>query len=335
MISVLMESRRLFKKTGKAASVFHFPSLVAAFRFLLCYKTFKFLCDTCGKIHKHPFCRKSKSRYQNASLTAEASVAFPVFFFAVLYLLQMFTVLRAELSVAQAGITSAREAAAFSYVAERMAEGENAVAETILELFDRKIIRDATLTGIFYGRCDDTLLKQAKVAQGLGGIWVNSETEEQRTQAEIFYRVAPVNVLAEQKNKYYVLRLVYRNWTGEGGTEQQETFSEEETVVYMTEHGRVYHLKRDCSYIKIDVVGVWGQEISKERNQSGAKYYPCEFCDPVISTGSQVFITEYGTRYHARSTCSAISRNVKEYALSEKKEEYPVCSKCGKKEEDT
>ncbi|MBQ8846100.1 MAG: hypothetical protein IJ006_03055, partial [Lachnospiraceae bacterium] len=142
-------------------------------------------------------------------------MAFPVFFFAVLYLLQMFTVLRAEVSVAQAGITSAREAAAFSYVAERLAEGENAVAETVLEVFDQKIIRDATLTGVFYTRCDEELLKQAKVAQGLGGIWVNSEETDEKVRTEFFYRVNPANVLTEQKSKYYVMRIVYRNWTGE------------------------------------------------------------------------------------------------------------------------
>ena len=61
--------------------------------------------------------------------------------------------------------------------------GENAVAETVLEVFDQKIVRDATLTGVFYTRCDEELLKQAKVAQGLGGIWVNSEETDTRYRA--------------------------------------------------------------------------------------------------------------------------------------------------------
>lgn len=335
MISVLMKVRRLYYLPVKTAVLLRFPSLIAVFTYLWCKIQFLFN-DTCEKTHKHPFSRRIKGRYQNASLTAEASVAFPVFFFAVLYLLQMFTVLRAELSVAQAGITSAREVAAFSYVAERLADGENAVADTVLEVFDQKIVRDATLTGVFYGRCDEELLKQAKVAQGLGGIWVNSEENDERTWAEIFYRVSPANVLAEQNSKYYVLRLVYRNWTGEGGEEKSGNSSEEKPdTVYMTDHGKVYHVKRDCSYIKIDVTGVWAEQIDKERNASGAKYYACEFCSPVLINGSQVFITEYGTRYHARSTCSAISRNVKECSLADVKATYAACSKCGKKEDDS
>lgn len=333
MISVLMKIRQLYYLPVKTAVLLRFPSLIAVFTYLCCKRFFSFN-NTCGKTHKHPLGRRNKGRYQNASLTAEASVAFPIFFFAVLYLLQMFTVLRAELSVAQAGIASAREAAAFSYVAERLAEGEHAIAETVLEVFDQKIIRDATLTGVFYSRCDEELLKQARVAQGLSGIWINSEKEDELTRAEIFYKVNPANVLREQKSRYYVLRLVYRNWTGEGG-EEENTPEDKPDTVYMTKHGKVYHLKRDCSYIKIDVIGVWGEQIGEERNESGAKYYACEFCSPVVTKGVQVFITEYGARYHARSTCSAISRNVKECSLAEVEEKYAVCSKCRKQEGDS
>ena len=329
MISVLMKTRRIISFCVKAATLFRFPSLVAAFTCFY-YITNYYFKYTCGKTHKHSKCRRSKGRYQNASLTVEASVAFPAFLFAVLYLLQMFTILRAEVSIAQAGIASAREVATFSYVAERLADGENAVAKTVLELFDQKIVRDATMTALFYNRCDEKLLEEANVAQGVMGIWVNSELSGEKNRSEIFYRVSPTNVLEKETNRCYVLRLVYRNWTGEGKSTGKDKGTEAGgDTVYMTKNGKVYHVKKDCSYIKIDVVGVGGEQIEKERNQSGAKYYACEFCSPVIVKGSQVFITEYGTRYHARSTCSAICRNAIEYSLSDVKEKYPACSKCG------
>lgn len=330
MISVLMEFWQLYNSPVKTAICSCPYTLVVVFTYL-CYKIDFSFYNTCERRQKHPLGRRNKNRYQKASLTVEASVAFPVFFFAVLYLLQMFTVLRAEVSVAQAGITSAREAAAFSYVAERLTDGENAAVETILEIFDQKIVRDATLTGVFYGRCEEELLKQAKVAQGLGGIWVNSETEGEKNHAEVFYRVNPINVLEEQSSKYYVLRLVYRKWTGEEGDKTGDNPSSGKTdTVYMTEHGSVYHVKRDCSYIKIDVIGVWAERIDQERNSSGAKYYACEFCSPIVMKGAQVFVTEYGTRYHARSTCSAIKRNIKACSLTEVKDVYRACGKCGK-----
>ncbi len=330
-MSVLTRFRQ-YKFSVKTAGFFPSPTLTAVFIYLFNFK--KNTNCSCEKTRKNPLRENSKSRYQNASLTVEASVAFPVFFFAVLYLVQMFSVLRAEVVIAEAGISSARDAAAYSYVAERLADGENAVAETLLKLFNRDIIRDATMTGVFYSRCDKDVLEQAEVAQGFGGIWVNTESAGDKIKTEVYYRVKPTNVLTQEKGKFYVMRLVYRNWTGEGGDlSGGEEGAEESEKVYMTEHGRVYHRKRDCSYIKIDITAVLSEAIGGKRNASGAKYYACEFCSPVLKNGTQVFVTEYGTRFHALSSCSAIKRTVKECALEEVQESYPACSRCGKTEE--
>lgn len=333
MISVLMLFWQKKNFSLKTAAILSSPSLAVVFTNLW-FHFKKILQRTCEKVHKNPLCQKRKSRYHSASLTAEASLAFPVFFFAVLYLVQMFSVLRAELVIAEAGITSAREVAAYSYVAERLADGENAIAGKLLDLFDQKIVRDATMTGVFHFRCDKEILQQAHVAQGYSGIWVSTEESGDKTQAEIYYKVKPQNVLTEEKGRFYVMRLIYRNWTGEGRAKNSEDDApEEKNTVYMTEHGTVYHLYKNCSYIKIDVTAVLSEHIGGERNLSGAKYYACEFCDPVLKKGTQVFITEYGTRYHASSTCSAIKRNVKECSLEEVQKTYKECSRCRKKKE--
>lgn len=333
MISVLIRFRRKLFLSAKTSILFSSPTLKVVFVylkeiFMTLYK------NTCDKIHKNLLRRGRKSRYQNASLTVEASVAFPVFFFAVMYLIQMFYVLRAELVIAETGITEAREAAAYSYAAERLAGGENAVAETLLEIFDQKIVQDVAMTTIFYARCDKEILEQARVAQGLGGIWVSSETAGAKNYAEIHYRVKPPDVLTKGEGRFYVMRIVYRDWTGEGDLQREQGESTETgNTVYMTEHGSVYHRKRNCSYIKIDVTPVLAEHVGSERNASGAKYYACEFCTPVLCNGMQVFITEYGTRYHEVSTCSAIKRTVRECKLDEVKDQYRACSKCGKNEE--
>lgn len=332
MISVLMRFRRRFNISAKTVILFPPPTLRTVFAFLT-NRLMITLKKSCAKVHKNSLRRKSKSRYQNASLTVEASVAFPVFFFAVLYLIQMFLVLRAEVVIAEAGITAARESAAYSYVAERLADGETAVAETVLTVFDQKIVRDIGMTTMFHACCDAEILKQARVGQGFSGIWVDTEASGETTYAELYYRVRPADVLTKGGGKFYVMRLVYRDWTGEGERHAaSEEAEDEKTTVYMTEHGRVYHRKRTCSYIKIDVTPVLSECVKNERNASGAKYYACEFCDPVLRIGTQVFITEYGTRYHAVSTCSAMKRTVKECDFDAVKDTYPPCSRCGKEE---
>lgn len=332
MISVLMPFRSREKIPAKSTLLFSSPTLIVGFVYPR-YFFRRLTKKACEKIHKNKPGRNCKSRYQNASVTVEASVAFPVFFFAVMYLIQMFYVLRAEIVIAEAGITAAREAAAYSYVAERLADGENAVAETLLDIFDEKIVQDVAMTAMFHARCDKDILKQAGVAQGYSGIWVNTEASGAKTHAEIYYWVKPPDVFTKSSRGFYVMRLVYRDWTGEGKTSGTQGDEEEKgNVVYMTEHGSVYHRSRTCTYIKIDTTPVLSEHVGSKRNASGAKYYACEFCDPVLCSGMQVYVTEYGTRYHAVSTCSAIKRTVKECDLAEVEQTYRACSKCGKTE---
>lgn len=322
--------RHIFFSGKTAGFVFPFSLTAVLFDTWFMYKNNTKL--TCGRVHKNPLCRKLKSRYRSASLTVEAAFAFPAFFFAVLYLIQMFVVLQAELAIAEAGLVSAREAAAFSYAAERLADGEVAAADKVFALFDKKIVRDGTATALFYGRCDRELLKLAGVAEGLGGIWVDTSKEEEKVRLSIHYRVKPENALFPRKQVYYCLRLVYRNWTGEG----KEAKKEEEGIaqkVYLADYATVYHLDKNCTYIHIKVSGVPSGKIGGERNASGAKYYPCEFCEPVLRENEVVYVTLYGTRYHALSSCSAIKRSPRECSLEEVKDEYRVCKKCEKQQE--
>lgn len=252
-----------------------------------------------------------------------------------MYLLQMFAVLRAELVIAEAGIASARDAAAFSYAAERLEDGENVVAKKLFELFEQDLIQDAAFTAVFYGRCDRDLLENAGVAQKLGGMWADTITDGETVRVKVYYRVKPLNPLFPNRTVYYSQKFVYRNWTGTGKRTAEETAeSSAAEVAYLAENATVYHLDKNCTYIKIKVHGIASEKIGSERNAGGAKYYACEFCEPVLKENSTVYITKYGTRYHEVSTCSAIRRNPGECTLEEAKEKYPACKKCSAKQEE-
>lgn len=333
MLSVLPSFWYASRNLRRNSGIFTSPSLTAVFIFPL-RQIKNMMKKACEKNYRKSLHQREKSRYQSASLTVEASVAFPLFFFAVLYLLQMFSVLRAEVAIAEAGITAAREIAAYSYAAERLAEGEIVRAEKLLEIFDQKIVRDASMTALFYGKCDREVLEEGKVAQGLGGIWVSTEEDGDRIRATIQYRVVPVNVWKSEKGRYYTMRIVYRPWTGEGeigGTGGPEQ-TQESGIVYMSKYGAVYHVDRNCTYINIETREIHTDRLVNERNESGAKYYPCEFCNPAME--ASVYITEYGTRYHRVSSCSAICRDVREVSLETVKDTHRSCSKCGKKTEE-
>ena len=99
----------------------------------------------------------------------------------------------------------------------------------------------------------------------------------------------------------------------------------------MTEQGKVYHIKRTCTYLEPTVNALPYQLLAEKRNSSGGKYYACDFCTEQASyaEGQMIYITQYGNRFHVSATCSAIKRNIRTLSKEEAAKVYPVCKKCG------
>lgn len=106
--------------------------------------------------------------------------------------------------------------------------------------------------------------------------------------------------------------------------------------VYIAENGRVYHMDRECTYlrprIRQDTVFV----LKRKRNQSGGIYYPCESCcrSETQPAGMHVYYASYGERYHIREECPKLKRTVRSVRRS-KAGSLPPCSKCGNRKETT
>lgn len=116
-------------------------------------------------------------------------------------------------------------------------------------------------------------------------------------------------------------------WTGKERVENQEA-SETEPMVYVAVSGTVYHKDRECSYLRLTVTSVSGSSISGRRNAYGEKYKACESCSKKEAPGAQVYITEYGNRYHNHAECSGLKRTVRMIKESEAGNLHS-CSRCG------
>lgn len=105
----------------------------------------------------------------------------------------------------------------------------------------------------------------------------------------------------------------------------------EEGYVFIAENGQVYHLNRECPYLRIKIKSVTMEQIIDLRNRSGGKYYPCEGCctTAVSQNKDVVYLTVYGNRYHHRKSCSQLKRTVRRVHYSEIGN-LPLCSKCKK-----
>ncbi len=114
------------------------------------------------------------------------------------------------------------------------------------------------------------------------------------------------------------------SWVGESPPKEDETPATYE-MVYVTEHGKVYHTSSSCSHIDIKIY-----ETTK-LHTDGA-YVPCAKCcrGEIIENNQSVYYTRTGDCYHARKDCASLKRTVRMVESSEVKG-WSLCERCEKK----
>lgn len=122
-----------------------------------------------------------------------------------------------------------------------------------------------------------------------------------------------------------VQRFRIRAWTGEDGLADKAVT---EKMVYITKTGRVYHMTRECTHLKLSIQTVMYSQISDLRNVDGAKYYACKKCLKDSKSKDTVYITDDGSCYHNSLNCSGLKRQIEEIPIVEVGERA-CCSRCG------
>lgn len=112
-------------------------------------------------------------------------------------------------------------------------------------------------------------------------------------------------------------------YTGDMNSEEEK---KPDIYVYITPSGSKYHVSEECTYLKVKIHAVPGEELEEKRNGSGGKYYACEWCKP--QRGGLVYLTDWGNRYHGETDCPALKRTVYIVPLSEAGQRT-ACRKCG------
>lgn len=122
------------------------------------------------------------------------------------------------------------------------------------------------------------------------------------------------------------VRTEHRVWSGKpfgGETEEKEQ------IVYVTETGKVYHLTLNCKHLNLSIRKEKISKVPSLRNESGGKYYPCEKCGN--GSGIEVYVTNYGDRYHFSRNCSGLKRTIQSIPISEVGDR-PLCKSCAEKQ---
>ncbi len=115
------------------------------------------------------------------------------------------------------------------------------------------------------------------------------------------------------------------------GYQLPAVMEEETRTVYLTEHGTVYHVRQDCTYLKFSIRQIDAKELGWVRNRYGRQYEPCAKCAKGVCP-VEVYITEVGNCYHYSIGCSSLKRTIYAVPLKEAVN-YRPCSRCGKEKQ--
>ncbi len=258
--------------------------------------------------------RTDSRGHQKGSVSVEAGLVFPLFFFCIMLFLRLFLLIMTECFVAETVCGLGKNMAAVSY-GERALLKEKVTAPSLLcypELFAQ--------------------IGKNKQIENLRIICLDDR--DKNVEISIFYDFpiqAPgfpgFRIAVKQTFLIHPYIGVYDK--DKLVKQDEEDKEADESTVYITENGKVYHLSRTCSYLFMPAEEVDYSSIGGKRNLSGARYYPCEKCKNARMTG-KVYITAYGNRYHLQAKCSALFRDVKEVDKSQVGDRRP-CSKCGER----
>lgn len=252
---------------------------------------------------------KNKNRYRSASLTTEAALVFPVFFFGVYMLWQLFLLLLFQMSVCREMTDAAMKYAHLGYPERKAQEQETDISWLYRPLFWNALPKS--------DRTEGMRLFCLPEEDGSIQVWVNYRFV---CEAALF---SEVSLPVQQSFRFtpYI-----------GETDPDLFAGEEEKldVVYVTEYGTVYHESRACGNINVVVRSVDADQIGEQRNSSGRRYTLCERCDN-REASENVYFSDGGTKYHLVAGCPALKRTVLEKPREEV--ELPACHKCGNRKE--
>lgn len=250
------------------------------------------------KIISHNSIERTSSFAPKGSITLEAALAVPIFFFGILSLVYLMEILSVRTTMKSALYTVSREMAKEAYITPVIVPShmEKEIADLIgRDRLDRSIVANGS---------------DGLDCSGSRRLWNTSIMElKLRYQIHIpmiFFQIPVIDCIESVRVK---------GWTGYEGAFDWGNLLEE--MVYITETGIVYHKDPDCTYLELSIKPVEKSLIDGLRNESGEKYKRCSLCAKKSEDVEQVYITDTGNHYHSSVSCSGLKRNVYAVRISD------------------
>lgn len=265
-----------------------------------------------------------KTNQKEASLTVEAALVLPVFLFGVLFFLYFFQILFVQDCI-QSGITeTGKFISRYGYLLQKE-EGSSLVNQVILK---ERFLEYVNEKNSF----------QSHIVGGVHGIsFLSSNIMEENNEIEIIadyivkislpFLGERYSLVCQKVHTRAFVGQEMKNCQSESNITEQEELKDN-TIVYVTESGTVYHRSEDCTHLKLSITNVSKEDLASARNENGGKYKSCEKCVKKGTENNYYYITKDGDKYHNSLSCSGLKRTVHSVYYSQVKDKRK-CSRCG------
>lgn len=255
----------------------------------------------------HFLVERASAFASKGSITLEAALVIPIFFFGILCLVFLLEIMSIQLTVRSALYSVGKEIAQEAYVSPIIST--SSIEQHLIKNIGKERLENSIVVG---------------GAQGLNcnaskSNWNTAVIDlSVRYQLEIPVLMFRIPVLMQEET------LRVKGWNGYAGGWE----SSREEMVYVTDYGIVYHKDMYCTYLELSIRAALPEQIENLRNQSGEKYSACKSCGVSLGKVQRVFVTDYGNRYHTSLECSGIKRNIYAIPIGDA---YGLggCPKCG------
>lgn len=206
--------------------------------------------------------------------------------------------------------------------------GSASLSERVRGLADG-LLQKAGLQAVFHSVYEETSMDEICIRGGRAGIRlsVSSQGEEDATlKVSASYRLKIGIPFVGEYSFARQAQSMQRVFCGYVEHGDGKTGADSQGVVYVAEHGSVYHTSLSCTHICRRI-----SDSSVDRILSGKKYQACDKCIHEGERPSVLYVTPYGEKYHSSLSCSGLKRTVKAIP-KEEAEGMRMCSRCAAKQ---
>lgn len=268
------------------------------------------------------------------SMTVEAALVLPLFIFFFCNILGMLDIIRLQCAVFAAVRETGTKLCEYSYFLETAkGSAEDAGIDTsgIPGGISSLILSETYVRSDVESYLGEEYMAQSPLlGDSISFLQSSILNGNDLIQIVADYRVEPFVPIIAPESFGLQTRFVGHAWTGyelSGSSSKEDEEETDDTIVYITPSGTVYHMSADCTYLRPHVKQTSAADIGNQRSSNGSCYYPCESCHP--GRLGTVYYTTDGNRYHSSASCSKIKRTIITTHLSEVAGSRRACSKCG------